>query len=169
MMKPEKLSEAEFDVIRAAQPTPIDPSETAAGSTVVSLLSSLERRVLDQVMVEQRYKPGEIVVHEGQYGDIAFLIWSGRVAVVQGNFANPAGVHYRGPGEVVGEMSLIDNKPRSASIVALDDVRLLGIYRKDFFELLHIDPNFSTNMMELLSSRLRAAEEMSRVNTAIGR
>ncbi|MFZ1397188.1 MAG: ATP-binding protein [Candidatus Promineifilaceae bacterium] len=168
-MKPEKLSEVEFDVIRAAQPTPIDPSETAAGSTVVSLLSSLERRVLDQVMVEQRYKPGEIVVHEGQHGDMAFLIWSGRVAVVQGSFANPAGVHYRGPGEVVGEMSLIDNKPRSASIVALDDVRLLGIYRKDFFELLHIDPNFSTNMMEILSSRLRAAEEMSRVNTAIGR
>src|SRR5690606_16232922 len=59
--------------------------------------------------------------------------------------------------------------PRSASIVALDDVRLLGIHRKDFFELLQIDPNFSTNMMEILSNRLRAAEELSRVNTAIGR
>lgn len=168
-MKPEKLSEAEFEVILAAQPTPIDPSETAAGSTVVSLLSSLDRKVLDQVMVENRYKPGEIVVYEGQHGDIAYLIWSGRVAVVQGEFSDPASVNYRGPGEVVGEMSLIDNKPRSASIVALDDVRLLGIYRKDFLELLHIDPNFSTNMMEILSSRLRAAEEMSRVNTAIGR
>lgn len=168
-MKPEKLSQAQFAVILAAQPTPIDPSETAAGSTVVSLLSSLDRNVLDQVMVEQRFSPGEIVVHEGQYGDIAFLIWSGRVAVVQGNFNNPASVNYRGPGEVVGEMSLIDNKPRSASIVALDDVRLLGIYRKDFFELLQIDSSFSTNMMEILSNRLRAAEEMSRVNTAIGR
>ena len=168
-MKPEKLSQAQFAVILAAQPTPIDPSETAAGSTVVSLLSSLDRKVLDQVMVEQRFSPGEIVVHEGQYGDIAFLIWSGRVAVVQGNFNNPASVNYRGPGEVVGEMSLIDNKPRSASIVALDDVRLLGIYRKDFFELLQIDSSFSTNMMEILSNRLRAAEEMSRVNTAIGR
>ncbi|MCA9917736.1 MAG: cyclic nucleotide-binding domain-containing protein [Anaerolineales bacterium] len=168
-MKPEKLSEIEFEVICAAQPTPIDPSETAAGSTVVSLLSSLDRKMLDQVMIEHRFKPGEIVVHEGQIGDIAYLIWSGRVAVVQGEFINPASVNYRGPGEVVGEMSLIDNKPRSASIVALDDVRLLGIYRKDFFELLQIDATFSTNMMEILSSRLRAAEEMSRVNTAIGR
>ena len=104
-MKPEKLSEAEFEVILAAQPTPIDPSETAAGSTVVSLLSSLDRKVLDQVMVENRYKPGEIVVYEGQHGDIAYLIWSGRVAVVQGEFSDPASVNYRGPGEVVGEMS----------------------------------------------------------------
>jgi signal transduction histidine kinase len=168
-MKTQKLSDGEFDIIRAAQPTPIDPSETAAGSTVVSLLSSLDRKVLDQVMSEHRFSPGEIVVYEGQYGDIAYLIWSGRVAVVQGDFTNPASVNYRGPGEVVGEMSLIDNKPRSASIVALDDVRLLGIHRKDFFDLLQIDPSFSTNMMEILSSRLRAAEEMSRVNTAIGR
>ncbi|MCB9006723.1 MAG: cyclic nucleotide-binding domain-containing protein [Ardenticatenaceae bacterium] len=168
-MKTVKLSDQEFDVIRAAQPTPIDPSETAAGSTVVSLLSSLDRKMLDQVMIEHRYEPGEVVVHEGQHGDIAYLIWSGRVAVVQGDFVHPASVNYRGPGEVVGEMSLIDNKPRSASIVALDDVRLLGIHRNDFFELLQIDPNFSTNMMEILSSRLRAAEEMSRVNTAIGR
>jgi len=168
-MRTQKLPDEEFNIVRAAQPAPIDPSETAAGSTVVSLLSSLDRKVLDQVMVEHRYTPGEIVVYEGQYGDIAYLIWSGRVAVVQGDFANPSSVNYRGPGEVVGEMSLIDNKPRSASIVALDDVRLLGIHRNDFFELLQIDPNFSTNMMEILSNRLRAAEEMSRVNTAIGR
>ncbi len=168
-MNREMLSEQEFEVIRAAQPAPIDPSATAAGSTVVSLLSSLDRKVLDQVMIEHRFAAGEIVVREGQHGDIAYLIWSGRVAVVQGDFYNPASVNYRGPGEVVGEMSLIDNKPRSASIVALDDVRLLGIHRNDFFELLQIDPNFSTNMMEILSNRLRAAEELSRVNTAIGR
>ena len=168
-MKPEKLSRVQFEGILAAQPMPIDPSETAAGSTVVSLLSSLDRKLLDQVMIEHRYAAGEIVVHEGQHGDIAFLIWSGRVAVVQGSLDNPTSVHYRGPGEVVGEMSIIDNKPRSASIVALDDVRLLGIQRHDFFELLQIDPNFSTNMMEILSNRLRAAEELSRVNTAIGR
>lgn len=168
-MNREMLTEQEFEVIRAAQPAPIDPSATAAGSTVVSLLSSLDRKVLDQVMIEHRYDAGEIVVREGQHGDIAYLIWSGRVAVVQGDLQNPASVIYRGPGEVVGEMSLIDNKPRSASIVALDDVRLLGIHRNDFFELLQIDPNFSTNMMEILSNRLRAAEELSRVNTAIGR
>ncbi len=168
-MMTSRLSDQEFEIIRAAQPTPVDPSETAAGSTVVSLLSSLDRKVLDQVMLEHRFAPGEIVVYEGQHGDIAYLIWSGRVAVVQGEFSNPTSVHYRGPGEVVGEMSLIDNKPRSASIVSLDDVRLLGIQRHDFFELLQIDPNFSTNMMEILSNRLRAAEELSRVNTAIGR
>ncbi|WP_420630417.1 ATP-binding protein [Candidatus Leptofilum sp.] len=168
-MKTGKLSEAQFEIIQAAQPTPIDPTETAAGSTVVGLLSSLDRKVLDEVMIEHRFGPGEIVVHEGHYGDIAYLIWSGRVAVVQGDFSRPASVNYRGPGEVVGEMSIIDNKPRSASIVALDDVRLLGIHRHDFFELLQIDPNFGTNMMEILSRRLRAAEEMSRVNTAIGR
>ncbi|MCP4420880.1 MAG: HAMP domain-containing histidine kinase [Chloroflexi bacterium] len=168
-MKIEKLSDQEFEIISEAQPTPVDPSETAAGTTVVSLLSSLDRKMLDQVMNEHRYSARDIVVREGQYGDIAYLIWAGRVAVVQGSFINPSTVHYRGPGEMVGEMSLIDNRPRSASIVALDDVRLLGINRHDFFDLLQIDPSFSTNMMEILSSRLRAAEEISRTNTAIGR
>lgn len=169
MMNHPRLSEQEFEVIRAAQPAPVDPSATAAGSTVVSLLSSLDRRQLDEVMIEHRYEPGEVVVQEGHYGDIAYLIWSGRVAVVQGDLHNPTSVVYRGPGEVVGEMSLIDNKPRSASIVALDNVRLLGIHRHDFFALLQIDPSFSTNMMEILSGRLRDAEEISRVNTVIGR
>jgi signal transduction histidine kinase len=110
-----------------------------------------------------------MLVHHAQHGHLAYLLSSGPVALAQGDFVDPATANYRGPGEVVGEMSLIDNKPRSASIVALDDVRLLGIHRNDFFELLQIDPNFGTNMMEILSNRLRAAEEMSRVNTAIGR
>lgn len=169
MMKRQKVTDKEFEQIMAAEPRPADPSNTAAGSTVVQMLSTLDRKLLDQIMIEQRFEPGEIVFHEGHVGDVAYLIWSGRVAVVVGDFIDPTAVIYRGPGEVVGEMSLIDNKPRSASIVAIDEVRLLGLNRTDFFDLLQMNPDFSAKLLELLSTRLRAAETMTRVNTEIGR
>ena len=165
----DKLSKEEFENLLAAQPDPVDPAATAAGTAFMELLSTVDRALLQEVMTEQHYEPGDIILREGSVGDAMFLIWSGRVAVVKGGLHSPTIVMYRQPGEVVGEMALLEHKPRSASVVALDPVRLLRINRDGFHELLKTHPEFGTNILASLSARLRAAQEMASVNSKIGR
>lgn len=165
----DKLSNEEFANLLSAQPEPVDPAATAAGTAFMELLSTVDRTLLQEVMTELRYEPGDIILREGAVGDAMFLIWSGRVAVVKGELQAPTIVIYRHPGEMVGEMALLENKPRSASIVALDSVRLLRISREGFYELLKSHPEFAINILGFMSARLRAAQEMASVNTKIGR
>lgn len=168
-MTVDKLSKEEFENLLAAQPEPVDPVATAAGTAFMELLSTVDRALLQEVMAEMHYEPGDVILREGDMGDAMYLIWSGRVAVVKGGVHSPTIVMYRQPGEVVGEMALLEHKPRSASIVALDSVRLLRINQDGFNELLKTHPEFGTNILASLSARLRAAQEMASVNSKIGR
>ncbi|NKQ37194.1 MAG: cyclic nucleotide-binding domain-containing protein [Chloroflexi bacterium] len=168
-MAVDKLSKEEFENLLAAQPEPVDPAATAAGTAFMELLSTVDRALLQEVMAELHYEPGDVILREGDMGDAMYLIWSGRVAVVKGGLHSPTIVMYRQPGEVVGEMALLEHKPRSASIVALDSVRLLRINQDRFNELLKTHSEFGANILASLSARLRAAQEMASVKSKIGR
>jgi signal transduction histidine kinase len=84
-----------------------------------------------------------------------FLVWSGRMAIVKGNLESPVILAYRIAGEIFGEMALLENQPRSASIIALEDTRLLELNRSRFEQLLSEQPAISRSIMEVLSARLR--------------
>ena len=112
-------------------------------------------------MVEETFEPGDIIMREGEMGDSMYLIWSGRVAVVRGPFSSPLIVFQRRPGESVGEMALIEKKPRIASIVALDYCRLLRLDREGFDLLVAQNPRFSKGVMVMLSRRLRSLQDSS--------
>ena len=164
-----RLTAEQLERLRRAQPESINPTATASDSSFMRILASLEREVLDHLMVEQFYDPGEIVIHEGSPGDAMYLIWSGRLAVLKGDFDAPDVLLYREPGEVIGEMALLEDKARSASVVAIDESRLLRIGRTAFQELLRQKPEISINIMSYLSARLRAAHDLSSVNVQVGR
>jgi len=165
----DKLSKKEFENLLAAQPEPVDPAATAAGTAWMELLSTVDRTLLQEIMTELHYEPGDVILREGSVGSAMFLIWSGRVAVVKGSLRSPTIVMYRQPGEIVGEMALLENKPRSASVVALDSVRLLHINQEGFDMLLKTHPEFGASLLASLSARLRAVQEMASVNSKIGR
>lgn len=160
-MAKQKLTEAELKQILATEPSEIGSSSTAAGSGFVKILSRLNRGQVMQMMADHRFDAGDIIFCEGDEGDALFLIWAGRVAVVKGSFSNPSEVLIRVPGEVVGEMAILENKPRWASLVALEDVRALRIERQGFQSLLQSQPEISLNLLASLSARLRAVHEMS--------
>ena len=88
-----------------------------------------------------------------------YLIRSGRVVVLKGDLQSPTILGYRRAGEIIGEMALLENRPRSATVVALDALRLLGINRQAFQQLVEETPSLGMNLMALLSSRLRASDE----------
>ena len=106
------------------------------------------------------YKPGEIVFEEGHTGNGLYVITSGKVEVIKGlNTGKEQRVAVLGEGEVFGEMALLDELPRSASVRTLEDTTCLGIDRWLFISQLLKDPQVAITMIQVLAQRLREADE----------
>lgn len=112
----------------------------------VRLFSRLSGRELRRVL-EIAYlrvgKIGDVVTSEGEQGDELFVVLSGQLRVQSGE--SPLSV--MGPGDHVGEMSMIRNAPRSATVVCDGACELLIIKREDFFELLRKEPELSVKLL----------------------
>ncbi|MBN1147163.1 MAG: cyclic nucleotide-binding domain-containing protein [Anaerolineales bacterium] len=155
-MTTEKLNESELQAILATHPP--ENYDAAPDALLLSYLASIDRQAREKLMTETRYQAGEIICREGEDGDTAFLIWSGRALILKGDLQSPTVLGYRGPGETIGEMALLEKRPRSASIVAAELLHLLKISHDDFQELLKSAPQIAVGMMKLLSARLRASD-----------
>jgi signal transduction histidine kinase len=152
------LTPQELDQLVDHQPISTELSAGGLDSPFLRQLATAGRDVLDELMTEQLIRQGEIVFREGEMGDAMYIIWSGRAVVVKGVLASPIVLGYRGPGEIIGEMALLENRPRSASVIALEDMRLLSIRRDDFEKLLQSNPSVGLGILGTLSARLRAAD-----------
>jgi signal transduction histidine kinase len=108
---------------------------------------------------------GEIICQEGEPGDALFLIRSGRAVIFKGSLDAPIVLTCRGAGEFVGEMAILDDLPRSASVVALEEMHLIKITRADFKHLLSDSTKLDVGMLRKLSSRLREADDLITTTT----
>ena len=84
----------------------------------------------------ESFEPGEIVIQEGTKGTSAFIILSGAVEVLKRSGDKDIVVATLGEGQVFGEMGLIEDRPRSATVKAMTELRLQVISREGFNELL---------------------------------
>lgn len=107
-----------------------------------------------------RYKSGEIIIRENDLGETAYLIDSGRVEVTKYLQGRTTHLTYLYPGETFGEMSLIDEKPRSATVTAADDTEVQVIQRDQFFETLNSNPEVALKLLNTVFERLREASAM---------
>lgn len=106
---------------------------------------------ITEIVHEETFYPGEVIVKEGEPGNSMFLVCNGHISVLK----NGQEIANLGPGESIGEMSLLDQLPRSATVVAKDQVQLLQIYADDFNEILLDYPEIAGNLLRILSRRLR--------------
>ena len=82
------------------------------------------------------YAENAVICHQGEPGDSMYIIAEGKVAVrIQGPDGKPIDVATLMPGEILGELALIDEQPRSASVVAVDKVRAYKLDRAKFVML----------------------------------
>ncbi len=110
---------------------------------------------IDAAMQRETYLPDEAVVVEGEVGDKLFIVYRGAVGVRKaGDSTDLASL---GSGQVFGEMSLFDNEPRSASVVAREDTEVLSLEREQFHSLAHQRPQIVMEMCKVLVGRLRSA------------
>lgn len=129
----------------------------------IPLLSSLEaedRRRVAQLIHFRRYTARASVVHEGDPGNSLFLVLSGYLkAVTRGTEGREMLLSVMGPGEVFGELSLLDGKPRSCSCVALESAELASIERDAVLGMLRTSPELGIQLLEVVTQRLRNLSE----------
>jgi diguanylate cyclase (GGDEF)-like protein len=125
----------------------------------LQLLSWVEEKQKTQTIMERICQPGEIIIRENEPGDIFYLIRSGQTVVIKGEIQNPTILGFRSIGEAIGEMALLENRPRYASVIALETVSLWSLSRETFYHFLSENPSFSISLMNVLSGRIRKSEE----------
>jgi diguanylate cyclase (GGDEF)-like protein len=111
------------------------------------------------LFTEKKYDAGQVIYVENDPGDSAFIIMSGKLAAIRGDFSSPVILGCREKGQSIGEMALLDGLPRSASVVALEPMVLMEISRSNFHIMIKEEPSFAQNILRLLSVRLREASE----------
>ncbi len=161
------LTAQELERFRDANPETLDQLIQTPDPSLVRMFAMLDRQAFARIATEATYEAGEFVCHEGDSGDSMYLIWSGQAAVFKGSLNAPTILGYRGPGETLGEMALLDGQPRSASIVALEPLRLLNINRESFHNWLSSVPAMGMSIMSALSRRLRAADNVRTVDSRV--
>jgi len=114
------------------------------------------------------FVPGEIVIREGTKGTSAFVILSGAVEVLKRSGEQDVVVATLGEGQVFGEMGLIEDRPRSATVKAMTELTLQVISREGFNALLQKKPSVLIPIIKSLFERLRQAGEMLAERSAAG-
>lgn len=108
-----------------------------------------------QITDEVQFEEGDEIFRMGDPGDSLYLVIEGRVRIHKGSH-NLAELGER---QVVGEMSLLDLEPRSASVTALSALTLLKIVRDDFNEILTEKGEIAQGIIKVLTRRLRATND----------
>src|SRR5882672_8998391 len=114
--------------------------------------------ILDMLRDERdcrSYASGHVVFTAGDPGDLMYVVKEGEVEVVVNNTV----VDTIGPGGVIGEMALIEAKPRSATVVTKTACQLIALDEKRFIALVQQTPHFSLEIMRMLADRLRKMDE----------
>jgi CRP/FNR family transcriptional regulator, cyclic AMP receptor protein len=129
----------------------------------VALFNGLDRTELErfaEVTREKSYPKGSVILFEDDPGDSLFVVREGRTKVVLiGEDGREVILGVLGPGEYFGELSLIDDRPRSAHVIAMEDSNLLVLRREDFRRRVESSPNVAWALLTELSRRLRRADD----------
>lgn len=106
------------------------------------------------------YKTNDIITREGDYDGRMFVVVKGEVEVIKGlGTEHETSIARFGQDQYFGEMALVSDFHRSASIKALTEVEVLALEQWDFREAIKKYPSIAIEMLQTLASRLRALEE----------
>jgi CRP/FNR family cyclic AMP-dependent transcriptional regulator len=112
-----------------------------------------------EVTREREYPKNSVILFEDDPGDALYVVSSGQVKVVLiGEDGREVILSVLGEGDFFGEMSLIDDEPRSAHVIAMRDARLLVLRREDFQAQVQQHPGIALKLLKVLVQRLRRAD-----------
>ena len=133
----------------------------------VDLFSGLRKKELKDLATycgERTFSPGSVLLSQGEQGLGLFILTKGTVRITRTN--SPDGAEEvlgtAGVGDVIGEMALLDDMPRSATVTAVDDVSVLLLplweFRRILRRILRSDPDVGLDLLAVLTRRLREAQ-----------
>ncbi|UGS39057.1 Crp/Fnr family transcriptional regulator [Capillimicrobium parvum] len=130
------------------------------GVPVFETLGDADLLRIAQVAVPRSFQAGDVIFREGDASDTCYVVGDGHARAIR---EHPDGrtitlAHF-GPGDIFGELAIFDDERRSATVEALDDLRVIGITGPDFRRLLSEHPELSAKIVISLGRRLREANE----------
>jgi CRP-like cAMP-binding protein len=105
------------------------------------------------------YQKGDAIIKEGETGREMFIIKSGSADVLKGEEGNQIRLATLGRGDFFGEMAILENEPRSATVIAREETHLLVLNTGNFMLKIRKDPTFAFNIMQKMSNRIRLLNE----------
>jgi HEAT repeat protein len=130
-------------------------------------LAPADLKQIAEVATENAYPEGEVIAGQGETGDDMHIVVSGEIRVLLSSGAQTHEVARRRVGEYVGEMAIISEEPRMASLVCSGDVRTLSIDRKRFQRILRDRPEASLAVMRALCERLKESHAQDGIEARI--
>jgi CRP-like cAMP-binding protein len=139
--------------------------EAITSLRIVPMFSGVSTEVLASIaslLIERRFPKHKTIVEEGAPGDYMYIIAEGSVKVTKlSGDGREKILELLEVGDFFGEMSLFDEAPRSASVKAMSDVRILALARNDFLHLLSRSPDLALSVIQELTRRLRQVDEQA--------
>jgi CRP/FNR family transcriptional regulator, cyclic AMP receptor protein len=130
-----------------------------AAPSFLSLLTADDRRALEEVTTLRRFPRGSFLLHHGEDPGGVFLLVAGCVKIVApAGAAGEAVLGFRGPGDLLGDESVMDGRPRSASAAALEPVVVRVCAGSDFRRLVRSHPAVAEALRRVVVDRLREAD-----------
>ncbi|TLY43871.1 MAG: diguanylate cyclase [Nitrospirae bacterium] len=151
---------------RAPVATGGDKTSTATAVRYANLLAAMPLfRALDREQLltlvarasAQDYLTGQVVVQQSEQAEHVFVVLSGQVRVVEAGPESPLGDRFLaelGHGEIVGEVGILTNQTRSATVVAAEQTRCLNLPRQDFLHALQSSAGFAVALSRVLAQRV---------------
>jgi CRP/FNR family transcriptional regulator, cyclic AMP receptor protein len=137
-------------------------TQTADFLATIPLFSGLPPEELErfaELTRERSYPKGSVILFQDDPGDSLFVLRDGRVKVVLiGEDGREVILGVLEPGAHFGELALIDDQPRSAHVIAMEDAQLLVLRREDFKRRVEANPTVAWALLSELSRRLRRAD-----------
>jgi CRP-like cAMP-binding protein len=140
---------------------PLTTQDKASALAAVPLFAGISAESMQRladVTGELDFAPGQYIVIQGQVGTGLYVIVDGSAKVVRSSDE----LAVLGPGEFFGELSVIDQEPRFASVQALEPTRCLALASWDLLDLVEHDPQLAMNMLKGMAQRIRDAGEQHR-------
>ena len=147
------------------QPTPtIDRRAALERHFLFAQLKPGELHGILALAVERRYTNGQVIFQKGEEGTSLMLVLQGRVRIsVSSEEGKEIILNTIEPGQIFGEIALIDGKPRSADATALGPCTLLMIRRGEFIPFLKQNPEVAVQLLTVLCKKLRDTSEIAEI------
>jgi CRP/FNR family cyclic AMP-dependent transcriptional regulator len=124
----------------------------------LSELAPDERTELEALGTVRRYSHGDVLFHEGDDAGAVVVLLEGRVKAAQVSDGREVILAFPGPGELLGELSAVDGRPRSGTVRAIDDVEALVIPGSAFRAFLDRRPRIALVLLRSVAARLRESD-----------
>ena len=143
----------------ALSPATMFKTDLLARVPLFQELDASDIEKIASVLRSESFRSGDEIVRIGDVGHTLYVVMEGIVAVVYPSRSSDVELARLGPGEFFGEMAILNSKPRSATVRALEEVKVLALDKEDFTNIVMESPEVALRVMAALSVRIRNSDE----------